>query len=145
MKNTQHKQRKHNSPPTESDLRLIGKQPTYIHTCLYNSTPLRSLQTTLASAMPVNGYHSFELRVQILTLHGLGYKNQDIATLLEVPVRTIQELIKKARTRGYNPEVSLRVKKEYIEDGKRSGRPSRPKEPTPVVEKSGHPEEPPKG
>jgi transposase len=83
--------------------------------------------------MPANGYHPVELRVQILTLYGLGFKTLDIASYLEVPPRTIQELIKKAKARGYKPEESLRVKKEYFEDSKRSGR---PKEITPAIESS---------
>ncbi|OJJ62070.1 hypothetical protein ASPSYDRAFT_610823 [Aspergillus sydowii CBS 593.65] len=83
--------------------------------------------------MPANGYHPVELRVQILTLYGLGFKTLDIASYLEVAPRTIQDLIKKAKARGYKPEESLRVKKEYFEDSKRSGR---PKEITPAIESS---------
>lgn len=83
--------------------------------------------------MPASGYHPPELRVQILTLYGVGLRSKAIAAYLGVPQRTIQDLIKKAKDRGYNPAESLRVKKEYFEDSKRSGR---PKENTPGTEGS---------
>ncbi|BCS27653.1 uncharacterized protein APUU_60701A [Aspergillus puulaauensis] len=54
--------------------------------------------------------------------------------MVDVSVRSIQEIVKKAKARGYNPEESLRVKKEHYEDGTRTGRPN--KKSTPDSENS---------
>lgn len=72
--------------------------------------------------MPSNGFYPLELRVQIFTLYGIGVKTAEIASTLEVPQRTVQQLIKRTKERGYKPEECLRVKKEFVEDSKRTGR-----------------------
>lgn len=84
--------------------------------------------------MPASGYHPPELRVQILTLHGVGIRTEEISAMVDVPVRSIQDIVKKAKDRGYNPKESLRVKKEHYEDATRSGRPK--KKSTPDSENS---------
>lgn len=84
--------------------------------------------------MPASGYHPPELRVQILTLHGVGIRTEEISAMVDVPVRSIQDIVKKAKDRGYNPKESLRVKKEHYEDATRPGRPK--KKSTPDSENS---------
>lgn len=54
--------------------------------------------------------------------------------MVDVPVRSIQDIVKKAKDRGYNPKESLRVKKEHYEDATRPGRPK--KKSTPDSENS---------
>lgn len=73
--------------------------------------------------MPASGFYPPELRVQILTLYAIGLRTNIIATYLQVRQRTVQDLIKRAKERGFKLEDSIRVKKEYFEDNKRSGRP----------------------
>ncbi|CBF84331.1 hypothetical protein AN2628.2 [Aspergillus nidulans FGSC A4] len=67
--------------------------------------------------------HPNELRVQVLSYWALGIQPPDIAKMLQINVRTIWDMIQKGQDRGYNPAQSMRVKLEYVEDGKRSGRP----------------------
>jgi transposase len=83
--------------------------------------------------MPASGFHEDGIRVQILTLWAIDWSTKDISQRLGVPPRTIQDLIRKAKDRGYHPHESLRIKKEYYEDRKRSGR---PKEITPAIEQA---------
>lgn len=73
--------------------------------------------------MPAGGYHSREIRVQVLTLWAVQLPISRICHLLDLPDRTVREMIKKAQNCGYNPEESIRVRPEFIEDGARSGRP----------------------
>ncbi|CBF73616.1 predicted protein [Aspergillus nidulans FGSC A4] len=67
--------------------------------------------------------HPNELRVQVLSYWALGIQPPDIAKMLQINVRTIRDMIQKGQDRGYNPAQCMRVKLEYVEDGKRSGRP----------------------
>jgi transposase len=83
--------------------------------------------------MPKNGYHPIELRIQILGLISWGVEAKDIATKLEVPIRSIRKMIQRAKDRGFNPGSCERIRMEYAEDAKRSGR---PKEITPEKEKA---------
>jgi hypothetical protein len=68
-------------------------------------------------------YHSPELRVQVLTLWALKIQSPDIGRWLDLPNQTVRNIIKKGKDRGYNPNQSPRVKLEFMDDGKRSGRP----------------------
>ena len=43
--------------------------------------------------------------------------------MLQINVRTIRDMIQKGQDRAYNPAQCMGVKIEYVEDGKRSGRP----------------------
>jgi transposase len=83
--------------------------------------------------MPKNGYHPIELRIQILGLISWGVDAKDIAEKLEVPIRSIRKMIQRAKDRGFNPGSCERIRMEYAEDAKRSGR---PKEITPEKEKA---------
>jgi transposase len=83
--------------------------------------------------MPKNGYHPIELRIQILGLISWGVEAKDIADKLEVPIRSIRKMIQRAKDRGFNPGSCERIRIEYAEDAKRSGR---PKEITPEKEKA---------
>lgn len=73
--------------------------------------------------MPVNGFHTTELRVQVLTLWAVQYKTEQIANILDLPPRTVLNIIKKGKDRGYRPSENFRVKLSYVEDEKRPGRP----------------------
>lgn len=73
--------------------------------------------------MPVTGFHSTELRVQVLTLWGVKFSAKQISDLLDLPILTVRNLIKKGQDRGFNPDESLRIKLDFVQDGKRSGRP----------------------
>lgn len=67
--------------------------------------------------------HPIELRVQALTLITFGVDIRAVEAITGMPRTTIQYLVRKARERGYNPAVDPRIRREYVEDGKRSGRP----------------------
>lgn len=43
--------------------------------------------------------------------------------MLQVDIQTTRDIIQKGQDRGYNPAQCMRVKLEYVEDGKRTGRP----------------------
>ncbi|OJJ69705.1 hypothetical protein ASPBRDRAFT_46060 [Aspergillus brasiliensis CBS 101740] len=85
--------------------------------------------------MHPTGYQSYEVRIQILTLWAYGVSTQEISTKMNVPLRTIQGIVKRAKERGYNPQADFRIRREYVEDGKRSGRPKNRLQPE---ERSGH-------
>jgi transposase len=68
-------------------------------------------------------YHPVTVRVQALTLAYCGVDIKHIEATTGMPRQTIQYWIKKARERGYNPEIDPRILPVYVEDGKRTGRP----------------------
>jgi hypothetical protein len=70
-------------------------------------------------------YHPVTLRVQALTLAYCGVYIKNIEATTGMPRQAIQYWIKKARERGYNPEIDPRILPVYVEDGKRTGRPGR--------------------
>ena len=72
-------------------------------------------------------------RLQALTLAEEGIAAVKIQKLTGVSVRSISELKRKARSRGYDPAISRILKMEYVEDAPRSGRPSKA---TPVMEQA---------
>lgn len=74
--------------------------------------------------MPRFESHSLALRAQALTLLATKkYTREEVSKITRMPVRSLQYLNRKARERGFDPEVDPRIKMEYVEDGKRSGRP----------------------
>jgi hypothetical protein len=68
-------------------------------------------------------------RVQVLTLlyctpGHLGKEKYDwITSITGVAPRTQRDINKKAKDRGFNPEVDLRIRDEYVVDEPRTGRP----------------------
>lgn len=78
---------------------------------------------SLPATMPKTGFHPIELRIQVLSLAAYGLETKEIALELELPLRTIQTMIRRARDRGFDPRISKRVRMEFVEDAKRSGRP----------------------
>lgn len=60
----------------------------------------------------------------------IGVDIKVVEATLGLSRQTIQYWVKKARERGYNPAVDLRILPEYVEDGKRSGRPKKSTEST---------------
>ncbi|RAL04525.1 uncharacterized protein BO80DRAFT_202417 [Aspergillus ibericus CBS 121593] len=63
--------------------------------------------------MPVSGYHP--PRAAGPDPDPLGHRRVhpgEISTKLAVPARTIQQIIHKAKVRGYNPQVDFRIRKE---------------------------------
>jgi transposase len=73
--------------------------------------------------MPVNGFHSNALRVQALTLLGLGWTYDQTSEYTGIPCSTLRNIKKRARERGWDPAVDKRIQDEYVADVKRSGRP----------------------
>jgi hypothetical protein len=63
-------------------------------------------------------YYSLELQVQVLTLWALKIRSPDIGRWLDLPDRTIRNIIKKGKDRGYDPNQSPWVKLEFVDDGK---------------------------
>ena len=62
-------------------------------------------------------------RIQALVLTEYGVPIPEITEPTTVSRRTIFDLKKKARERGYNPVISTVIKEEYVQDAPRSGRP----------------------
>jgi transposase len=73
--------------------------------------------------MHSKGSYPVELRVQALALASYGVKVSDVASLTGISERAVYDLIKRARDRGYNFQADPRIRREHVEDGKRSGRP----------------------
>jgi hypothetical protein len=70
-------------------------------------------------------------RLQALSLAEHGIAAKIVQTITEVSVRSISDLKKKARQRGYDSLISRVLKTEYVVDGHRSDRPPKV---TPAVE-----------
>lgn len=49
------------------------------------------------------GFHPIELRIQILGLSAFGVDSKEIAAALDVPVRSVQRIIQRAKERGFDP------------------------------------------
>jgi transposase len=73
--------------------------------------------------MPCKQYHPLEVRAQVLTLWAIGWTLAKISRALDISKRTVGDMIKRGKDRGYNPNQtgSLRLEARYIEDSKRSG------------------------
>ena len=67
--------------------------------------------------------HDIAVRIQALALAEEGITVKRIMEITNMSRRTIFNLKKKARERGYNPTQSRTLKLEYVEDAPRSGRP----------------------
>ncbi|OJJ41393.1 hypothetical protein ASPWEDRAFT_34940 [Aspergillus wentii DTO 134E9] len=68
-------------------------------------------------------HHPVGVRIQALALMTHGVDIRLVEQVTGMPRQTIQFWVRKARERGYNPYVDSRIRIEYVEDGKRSGRP----------------------
>jgi transposase len=80
--------------------------------------------------MPKTGSRPVELHIQIFSLTARGIETKKIAAALEVPIRTIHDMIRRAKGRGFKPSPTDRIRMEFVVDAKRSGR---PKEITPEI------------
>jgi transposase len=80
------------------------------------------------------GYTPIPVRIQALCLATVA--NMPVPKVAEImgmtPV-TVYRIIKRARDRGFNPDIDARIREEYVLDAQRSGR---PKEITPAIEQS---------
>ncbi|KIX09038.1 uncharacterized protein Z518_00116 [Rhinocladiella mackenziei CBS 650.93] len=92
-----------------------------------NSPTVRPLPQTNASNDRGTRY-SIAQRAQVVSLHTIGLKSEDIASLLRIPARTIYKIVKKVKERGFNPQEDPRLLDHYVEDGYKSGRPKEIKE-----------------
>jgi transposase len=82
---------------------------------------------------PQNRSLHVEQRLQALSLTEHEIATKIVQTITEVSVRSISDLKKKARQRGYDPLVSRVLIIEYVIDDHRSGRPPKV---TPAVEQA---------
>jgi transposase len=64
-------------------------------------------------------------RAQALALKMQGIPNATIESITGIQPNTLSKLYKKAKERGLNPAVSQRILDHHVEDGKRSGRPTK--------------------
>ena len=69
--------------------------------------------------------HDPGIRLQALALVEAGMEPKIVEAFTGVRRSTISRLRKKARERGYNPEISRKLLIEYVIDGARSGRPGK--------------------
>ncbi|KAL2013090.1 hypothetical protein VTN00DRAFT_615 [Thermoascus crustaceus] len=70
-------------------------------------------------------FHPVSVRIQALALLTAGIPQSVVSQTTQIPVRSLQYLLKKARERGFDPAVDPRIMMEHVEDGKRTGRPRR--------------------
>lgn len=66
--------------------------------------------------------HTVAARLQALTLAEHGVPKAIAGAKSGMSEQSVTRLMKKARLRGYNPEVSTIMKEEYVTDGARPGR-----------------------
>jgi hypothetical protein len=64
-------------------------------------------------------------RAQALALKLEGIPNARIESITGIQPSTLSKLLKKAIERGLNPTESHRILDHHVEDGKRSGRPTK--------------------
>ncbi|GKT49841.1 uncharacterized protein ColSpa_10022 [Colletotrichum spaethianum] len=72
-------------------------------------------------------------RVAVLALRSRagGRTTREVAESLSIPVRTVDEILRRAKDRGFDPtNPLLTILPEYYEDAPRSGRPKKRTEPT---------------
>ncbi|MCJ1480432.1 hypothetical protein MMC06_000587 [Schaereria dolodes] len=67
--------------------------------------------------------YDIAVRVQALALAEVGVPIQIVCEITGLSRRSVYHLRKKARERGFDPQVSPTLKIEYVEDGPRPGRP----------------------
>ena len=67
-------------------------------------------------------FHPVELRIQALTPLAWGVLQKEIAASLGLSPRTMQDIFKRAKARGFDPAQDMSIRMEYVEDAKRSGR-----------------------
>src|SRR5450432_4245561 len=73
--------------------------------------------------MPPKNRYDIAQRAQAVTLLVIGSPYDYITTQTGISKRQVQYYLATAKSRGYNPEVSIILKDEYLQDGTRSGRP----------------------
>ncbi|OJJ79518.1 uncharacterized protein ASPGLDRAFT_1040611 [Aspergillus glaucus CBS 516.65] len=78
-------------------------------------------------------YHPVGVRVQAVALMAQDFDIQRVEAITGMSSWTIKRWVKKAKERGFNPEIDQRILTEYVEDEPRSGR---PKEVTQSIEES---------
>lgn len=66
--------------------------------------------------------HTVAARLQALTLAEHGVSKAIAGAKSGMSEQSVSRLMKKARSRGYNPEVSTVMKEEYVTDKPRPGR-----------------------
>ncbi|KAF1981362.1 hypothetical protein K402DRAFT_386648, partial [Aulographum hederae CBS 113979] len=64
-------------------------------------------------------------RAQALTLKLFGFSNAQIESTTGIQPRTLNNIYRKAISRGLNPQESTKILDYHIEDGSRSGRPTK--------------------
>ena len=69
-------------------------------------------------------FHAVVLRTQALTLLAAGIPYKWVMEVMGIPHSTLKAIRKRAKDRGFNPEVDGRILEEYVKDGDRSGRPT---------------------
>lgn len=68
--------------------------------------------------------HSTEIRTQIVALVMVAkMKPQDVAMMLKIPQTSVYNIVKRAKSQGFDPTVNPRIEHEHVANLKRSGRP----------------------
>jgi transposase len=68
-------------------------------------------------------YYDVAQRAAAIVLKVNGYSDAQITEQTGIPGRTVLNLLDKAISRGYNPDISKTVFLKYVEDAEKSGRP----------------------
>jgi transposase len=77
---------------------------------------------SIMEARPQNRSLNVGQRLQALTLAEEGIAAKIVQSITEVSIRSISDLKKKTRSRGYDSQISRVLKLEYVTDASRSGR-----------------------
>jgi transposase len=69
-------------------------------------------------------YFDNATRAQALSMKVLGFPNAEIEAITGIQPATMYALLKKAKERGFDPEISKKILDEHVCDSKKSGRPT---------------------
>lgn len=74
---------------------------------------------------PGSAPHPIPIRIQALTLVSAGMPHDAVGACLRMSPRTVRAIQKKAKDRGFDPAVDMKIEMRFVEDGKRTGRPKK--------------------
>ena len=122
--------------PASSSIILLKDSPIGIliptRICLYIELKVlnrlisfqsRNQVLSKAPNMAPRPHHPTTVQAQALALLTAGISEEHVSQITHIPPRTLRYIKKKARDRGYNPEIDGRILEDYVKDGAHTGRP----------------------
>ena len=78
-------------------------------------------------AMPERHHFDDVLKIQGLTMLACGKTVEEVWKALDIPIYTLYRLRQKAKSRGWNPEESIKLRMDHVVDAPHPGRPGKRK------------------